>query len=184
MILLVSHFVIYWVVSLLLMLDDGDVQLPSQNTLHSVLFNQLVVNTMVFWVFPIGSESVSWLTIPVAYLIEEIGFYWMHRLFHCKLLYPIHKAHHAWITTLPYVALDCHPLEHLLVNLFPLLLGPYLFSWNYAYIHLWLVAATFNTLSGHGKSMTNHHALHHRLQNVNYGISRSMDLFFGTCSSV
>ncbi|CAJ0566066.1 unnamed protein product, partial [Mesorhabditis spiculigera] len=58
-------------------------------------------------------------------LIEELGFYYTHRLFHQPFFYKrIHKIHHRWTAPVSITSVYCHPLEHAISNLMPIMLGP------------------------------------------------------------
>ena len=64
------------------------------------------------------------LELPIFLLVEEVGFYYSHRLLHRPLLYrTIHKLHHDWVSPVGLAALYSHPVEHLLSNLVPVALG-------------------------------------------------------------
>lgn len=65
------------------------------------------------------------ITHLLAYLIiVEIGFYYSHRLLHNPYFYKrIHKKHHTWISPVAISAAYCHPIEHIVSNITPALLG-------------------------------------------------------------
>lgn len=57
-------------------------------------------------------------------LIREVFFYYGHRWLHHPRLYKyIHKQHHEWTSPIAIAAIYCNPIEHLLANLFPVLIG-------------------------------------------------------------
>jgi methylsterol monooxygenase len=57
-------------------------------------------------------------------IIQEITFYYSHRLLHNHLIYKlIHKKHHEWQSPIAISAVYCHPIEHIFSNLFPVILG-------------------------------------------------------------
>ena len=182
--MLLTHFVTYWTVSMMLMLKNGEFILPNNNTVKRVLFNQIFINTALFYVCPMSTNNNEEFfyfckTFPLVVIIQNFVFYWLHRLFHKPFFYPIHMIHHTWIDTLPYSAIDCHPLEHGIVNMLPILIGPYILGWGYTFINIWVTIATVSTLWAHSKSLTNHHAVHHRHKNCNFG-SFWTDVLFST----
>ena len=109
------------------------------NCVQIVLVNQLVVNFIAaYFAFQYmksrGGVSIHMDTFPTLtsfilefiffVIIEEIGFYYSHRLFHTPLLYKwIHKKHHDWIAPIGCACIYAHPIEHLCSNLLPLVAG-------------------------------------------------------------
>ncbi len=117
-------------------------------------------------------------------IISDSVFYWTHRLFHTKLLYPLHKQHHEWHQPVSVSFLDSHPLEHLLVNvptvIIPLIILP-VSDFQQA---LWIISATINSVTGHMYSLDSKqpHVLHHKYFKYNYGAGgcHLMDRIMGT----
>jgi methylsterol monooxygenase len=86
----------------------------------------------------------------VCILVDEIGFYYSHRLLHYKFLYKhIHKKHHVWQSPIAITATYCHPLEHLFGNLLPAAGGPILMQSHISVMWLWLTLVTLTTLTTH-----------------------------------
>ena len=57
-------------------------------------------------------------------ICEEILFYYFHLLLHHPKLYKlIHKRHHQWTSPIAIATLYCHPIEHILCNYLPPLIG-------------------------------------------------------------
>lgn len=57
------------------------------------------------WGYTIGSTVLL-------FVLTDWSAYWVHRLLHVKFIYKrIHRRHHRYIATTPYVALASHPLE-------------------------------------------------------------------------
>eukprot|EP00397_Hematodinium_sp_SG-2012_P042652 GEMP01047224.1.p1 GENE.GEMP01047224.1~~GEMP01047224.1.p1 ORF type:complete len:270 (+),score=60.34 GEMP01047224.1:41-850(+) len=91
--------------------------------IRQVLFNQFVVHLLAAVVFfplhlrccgPIGRHLPSmWIVVRdcVAFvLIEEIGFYYGHRLMHYGSFYRrFHKIHHEWQAPIALVCIYAHP---------------------------------------------------------------------------
>jgi methylsterol monooxygenase len=83
-------------------------------------------------------------------LIEELGFYYSHRLLHHGRIYKfIHKQHHEWTSPIAITALYAHPLEHLASNLLPVAIGPFLMDSHILVTWLWFGMALTNTLHVH-----------------------------------
>ncbi|EYC31917.1 hypothetical protein Y032_0003g1306 [Ancylostoma ceylanicum] len=107
-----------------------------------ILFNQMVVATVTIAAFhyPMKLTGMSFekklppaLTVLTQVLfciiIEEIGFYYSHRLFHHPKIYKyIHKIHHEWTAPVSITSIYCHPIEHAMSNLAPVLLGEFSMS--------------------------------------------------------
>nr|XP_048716764.1 fatty acid hydroxylase domain-containing protein 2 isoform X3 [Caretta caretta] len=98
-----------------------------RQAVHTVLFNQVFISLpMMMLMLPIMkwrgqpcSEELPtfhWflLELSIFTLVEEILFYYSHRLVHHPLLYKrIHKKHHEWTAPIGVVSLYAHPVEHL-----------------------------------------------------------------------
>lgn len=90
------------------------------------------------------------LDIFVCILVDEIGFYYSHRLFHYGFFYKhIHKQHHQWQSPIAITATYCHPLEHVLSNVLPVAGGSVLMQSHTSVTWLWLAMATLTTLNNH-----------------------------------
>ncbi|KAH9506524.1 Fatty acid hydroxylase domain-containing protein 2, variant 3 [Dermatophagoides farinae] len=120
-------------------------------------------------------------------LIREVLFYYTHRLCHHGYLYRhIHKRHHEWQTPIALAAIYCHPIEHAIVNTFPVLIGPYLMQSHLLVSNLWLLYTVLLTLNDHcgyhfpWSLSPVFHDFHHLKFNVNYGILGILDWLHGT----
>ncbi|KAJ3347930.1 hypothetical protein HDU91_006674, partial [Kappamyces sp. JEL0680] len=149
---LAVSFATYWIHSLLMMILDltqpqwaqsCKIQ-PSKRVdaalywvcAKQVLMNQLLVSAPMGIAFhylsgPNGYPADAALpSIPAMIkhlvlwtLIEEVGFYYSHRLVHWGPLYKaIHKLHHKFTAPVGMAAIFAHPFEHFMSNMMPLIL--------------------------------------------------------------
>lgn len=109
-----------------------------------VLFNNFTIGIAgawnMWWLRQIaGQEAISveeWpttltlvLQLALCCVAEDAAFYWAHRTLHHPALYPhIHKVHHQYYHSFTLASEHAHPVEFLLANLVPLVMGPNL--WN------------------------------------------------------
>jgi fatty acid hydroxylase domain-containing protein 2 len=129
-----------------------------------VLFNQIFVSIPMSYLgyylaklknFPILLTDIpSFTTVMIhligCILIDEIGFYYSHRLMHHGVLYKwIHKQHHEWTSPVAITAIYCHPIEHLLSNVLPVGLGPVLMKSHVGVGWIWYTIALLTTLNNH-----------------------------------
>lgn len=86
----------------------------------------------------------------VFFLIRETMFYYSHRWLHSKLMYKhIHKRHHEWQSPISIATIYCHPFEHLLSNLLPIVAGPIVMHSHNLVSYLWVLYAYLLALSDH-----------------------------------
>jgi len=128
-----------------------------------------------------------WLQIPVALLIQDLYFYWMHRISHMPRFYDrVHKAHHLSTNPSAFAAFAFHPLEAVLeigifvaiVVVMPMqttaliLVGLFSIAYN-VYGHLgYEVMPRFIAKSpiGYLLNKSAYHNQHHRTYRYNYGL--------------
>lgn len=129
------------------------------------------------------------LDLFVFIIVEEIGFYYSHRLLHHRLVYKwIHKKHHEWTSPVAVTAIYCHPIEHIFSNLLPPFLGVYIMQSHIATAWLWFTMAICNTLSAHSGyhfpffPSPESHDFHHLKFNYCFGVLGILDRLHGTDS--
>ncbi|KAK7481954.1 hypothetical protein BaRGS_00026757 [Batillaria attramentaria] len=127
------------------------------------------------------------LEMSVLVIIEEIGFYYLHRLLHQPALYKhIHKLHHEWTAPVGVVSIYAHPVEHATANLLPGLMGPLVMGSHLATLWVWfgliMVFTTFHHSGYHFPLMPSpeFHDFHHLKFNVCYGVLGILDWLHGT----
>jgi len=70
------------------------------------------------------SITESFVQIAFFMVCEDFGFYWGHRIFHWKVIYPyIHKVHHQYKNTISISSEYAHPIEFLFGNILPTNVG-------------------------------------------------------------
>nr|CAD7398296.1 unnamed protein product [Timema poppensis] len=165
-----------------------------------VLFNQVVVGLPVSFLsyrlmewrgFPPIRElpTFHWVLAEMAVhiLMEEIGFYYSHRLLHSRYLYRfIHKRHHEWTSPIAVTAVYCHPVEHVFSNMVPPLLGLFIMGSHVATAWLWFSLAILSTLNAHSGyhlpffPSPEAHDFHHLKFNQCFGVLGVLDRIHGT----
>lgn len=124
-------------------------------------------------------------------LINEILFYYSHRLLHTKYFYKsIHKIHHEFNYPNSLTALYCHPIEFLFSNLIPFTFGFFIFNVNIYFVLLWVIGACLGTQEHHSgyrhsyiysfDENPNFHDNHHKFNNKNFGTLGILDKLHGT----
>ncbi|XP_051955324.1 fatty acid hydroxylase domain-containing protein 2 [Xyrauchen texanus] len=133
--------------------------------------------------------TFHWVLLELAFcgLMEEILFYYTHRLVHHPSLYKkIHKIHHEWTAPIGVVSLYAHPVEHVLSNMLPALIGPVLLGSHLATTSLWFtIALLVTTISHCGYHLPllpspEFHDFHHLKFNQCYGVLGVLDRLHGT----
>jgi sterol desaturase/sphingolipid hydroxylase (fatty acid hydroxylase superfamily) len=149
---------------------------------------------------PSSAAESAWAVaaVPIALMLHDFYFYWMHRLIHVDWIYPhVHRVHHLSTNPSPLAALAFHPWEALIEALGVLAILTFVPLPLPSLIVFSLLAFSFNVLghigyelfparlmaSGFGRwinSATSHN-LHHRTFRYHYGLYTLIwDRAFGT----
>ncbi|XP_023700792.1 fatty acid hydroxylase domain-containing protein 2 [Paramormyrops kingsleyae] len=130
------------------------------------------------------------LELAVCGLLEEILFYYSHRLFHHPAFYKhIHKIHHEWTAPIGVVSLYAHPVEHVVSNMLPALIGPIFLGSHLTTTSLWFtIALLVTTISHCGYHLPflpspEFHDFHHLKFNQCFGVLGVLDRLHGTDSA-
>jgi methylsterol monooxygenase len=156
-------------------------------------FNQMIVTYPLAYIFndSLPCMDNDWNISNIIYylmrmiLIEEIFFYYAHRLLHQKWIYNyIHSYHHKWAEPIAVMTISAHPVEHLLSNVLPLTVSSINVPYNL--VQIWIVMATANAIIDHsGYYIFIHpndgaHDLHHRFRTCNFGVIGLLDYLHNT----
>jgi len=120
-------------------------------------------------------------------LLEEILFYYSHRILHIPFVYRLfHKKHHQWTAPISVAAVYCTPVEHVFSNMLPILTGPLIIGAHSAVTFVWITMAILNTIHVHSGyhipflPSPQSHDWHHYRFNENFGVLGLMDYLHGT----
>ncbi|KAH8367633.1 hypothetical protein KR084_000476 [Drosophila pseudotakahashii] len=167
-----------------------------------VLLNLTVVNFLACWasyelvyktensrdirVLPTFRRSLRDLAVFV--VLEEIMFYYAHRLLHHRSVYKyVHKKHHEWTAPIAAITLYAHPVEHVVANLLPVATSIAILGTHVALAYVIFALAIVNSMSDHtgysfpwSAGSVRFHDYHHAKFNYNYGVLGLLDKLHGT----
>jgi Delta7-sterol 5-desaturase len=111
-------------------------------------------------------------------VITETLVYWVHRALHSDFLYDkVHKPHHSFVVTTPWVGVAFNPLDsfmqalphHLCIFLFPVNAWVYLIFVSFLTMWAVMIHDRLSFMPWPGINYTGHHTLHHWYYNCNFG---------------
>ncbi|CAE7545443.1 FAXDC2 [Symbiodinium microadriaticum] len=167
-----------------------------QRAIEVALFNQFAVNIpysiCAYFLFEWRGFNYGLDTFPTVsrilldfvgfVVVEEVAFYYGHLWMHLPQYYgPYHKQHHEFTAPVGVACIYAHPIEHILCNLSPIVLGPFLLRSHLITYWIWLTFAVFSTITSHSGyhfpfiPSSERHDYHHLKFNVNYGPTGALD---------
>ncbi|XP_037543211.1 fatty acid hydroxylase domain-containing protein 2 [Nematolebias whitei] len=173
-----------------------------RQAVKTVLFNHFFISgPMVVVVYHLMSwrggacgpelPTFHWALMELAVfsMVEEIMFYYSHRLFHHPSLYKhYHKQHHEWTAPVGIVCIYAHPLEHVISNLMPVVAGPVILGSHITTTSMWYCLALVSTTISHcGYHLPflpspEFHDFHHLRFTQCFGVFGVLDRLHGTDS--
>ena len=154
-----------------------------------VCFNVAIVSYLFFYLSTTiynprdFSIILSIRDLVISTYTAQVLFYLIHRLFHkLSFLQKYHKIHHEFKEPLGIRAAYTHPIDFFMGNLIPLGITPFLLNTDIYTTCVFMIYSVYGTIviehSNHDKN-NQHHIIHHRYYNCNYGASW-IDKIMGT----
>ncbi|CAN9501152.1 unnamed protein product [Ophioblennius macclurei] len=171
-----------------------------RHAVKTVFFNQIFISApmvvicyhLMSWKGnPCGPQlpTFHWALTELAVfsIVEEVMFYYSHRVFHHPRLYKhFHKQHHEWTAPIGIVSIYAHPLEHVISNTLPVVIGPVLLGSHLTTASMWYCLALISTTISHSGyhlpllPSPEYHDFHHLKFNQCFGVFGVLDRLHGT----
>lgn len=137
-------------------------ELIKECLISCVFGNVLVLPVILYFAYPSFISAGVSITDPapsmgimlrdwlVSIVLNDTLFYWGHRLLHHPAIYKyIHKHHHRFNYSIGIAAQFAHPVEDILANIIPTIIGSLLMKSHLLTIWIWLIIRLFETIYCH-----------------------------------
>lgn len=127
-------------------------------------------------------SQVAWFLLAV--VVSDFNFYVVHRLLHTRRLFFLHRKHHEFRDSSPWVAGHKSAAELLIVTFFDLLLV-FVLGYDLTQLCTWVIVTGAYNLEAHSALSlffisSDFHDLHHTAVRGNYGVQGLWDQLCGT----
>ena len=130
--------------------------------------------------------AIEIIKYPMSYVFVDLLHYLIHRVFHeFPAFAEIHQVQHSWPQNFAIQALASHPIEHLILNLFPVFITAFAIGLPIEFTYIFVLHICINSTfyhSGQWYAINAPNALfqeaHQKLKNVAFG--GFSDIVFGT----
>lgn len=174
-------------------LFDNKVSQPKNKLTNRDIYRQLLKHVIITFIVTYIATYIKFRGIRIgmipkillSMIMNEIWFYYSHRLMHTKL-WKYHKQHHYFYHPSAVSSLYVSVVELILVNYPNILLPLTVFDFTNTETVIFSLGAALFLLTGHNSNgklwltTSNHHLIHHKDYNHNYGFLHIMDYIHGT----
>lgn len=127
-------------------------------------------------------SQVGWFLLSV--VVSDFNFYVTHRLLHTRRLFFLHRKHHEFRDSSPWVAGHKSAAELLIVSFFDIL-PVFVLGYDLTQLCTWVIVTGAYNLESHSALSlffisSDFHDLHHTAVRGNYGVQGLWDRLFGT----
>jgi sterol desaturase/sphingolipid hydroxylase (fatty acid hydroxylase superfamily) len=118
-------------------------------------------------------------------LVEEVLFYYTHRLLHLPCMWRFHRLHHEVVNPVAVATFYASTVENLISNILPVLITPLIVGLPVDLLWYWTIVSTSMAVLSHSgfkklEFFSEFHAIHHIRRGCNYGILTLLDRLHST----